>query len=63
MRLVLLGGRIMALMGRVGRPVGDPGGEMVMSLARCISRSLFMVSVVPNPRFAFRSVVPYLDPD
>jgi hypothetical protein len=31
MRLVLRGGRIMALMGRVGMP-GDPGGEVAVGI-------------------------------
>lgn len=31
MRLLLLGGRIMPLMGRWGTPVGEPGGETIMS--------------------------------
>jgi hypothetical protein len=32
MRLVVLGGLIIALTGREGMPAGDPGGELAMAL-------------------------------
>jgi hypothetical protein len=45
MRLILLGGRIIALMGRVVgvRAAGDPGGDIVMAVI--VGRSLFSVSI------------------
>jgi hypothetical protein len=45
MRLILLGGRIMALMGRVVGvgAAGDPGGDIVMAVM--VVRILFSVSI------------------